>query len=94
MYCSERDLIIDLHCVFKLIHIQFKSGSGKLDTDKLLDNIFNQNVQQNIFSTISKGQLKFCSSFPVSLRPYSTNRVYEDDFVRGIFLSSPLFTRY
>jgi hypothetical protein len=93
-YSPKHDLYTNLHCVFKLIHIQFKSGSGQVDTDKLLDDIFIQNVQQNIFSTISKGQFRFSGSFPVLLKPYPVIRVYEDDLDRGVFHASPLFTRY
>jgi hypothetical protein len=93
-YSSERDFNVDLQCVFQLIQIQFNTGMGLLDTDILLTDFFNQNVQQNIFSTINKGQFKFSGSFPVLLKLYPVNRMYEDDFVRGVFHASPIFTRY
>jgi len=93
-YSSERDFYIALLCVLQSIQIQFRTVNGLIDTDKLLSWIFNQNVQQNIFWTLRKGQLRFSGSSPILLKPYQVKLVCEEDFVRGIFHASPLFTRY
>jgi hypothetical protein len=93
-YYSERNFNAYLQCVLQSFQIQFNTGMKLMDTEILLPDLFNQNGQQNIFSTISKVQFKFSGSFPVLLIPYPVNRIYNDDFVRGIFHASPLFTRY